>query len=71
MLILTINAVIYLLCFIYFFRTKYYLEEVKTNYKVKLYLNIQYLDHKDLGSYKCLATNPMGNANGSIRVYGE
>lgn len=54
-----------------FRRPRYYLEEVKTDYKVKVYLNIQYLEQKDLGTYKCSASNSMGSANGSIRVYGK
>lgn len=59
-------------CFCFFFsRTKYRVEEVKNNYKVHMYLDIQNLNRKDLGTYKCLATNSMGHANGSIRVHGE
>jgi len=53
------------------FRPKYFIEEVKNNYKVNMYLNIQNLDKNDLGTYKCLATNSMGHANGSVRVHSE
>ncbi|CAH1721150.1 lachesin-like [Aphis gossypii] len=48
---------------------KYYIEEVKTNYRVNMYLNIQNLDLNDLGTYACLATNSMGHANNSVRVH--
>ncbi|KAL5242060.1 hypothetical protein ACI65C_009469 [Semiaphis heraclei] len=48
---------------------KYFIEEVKTNYKVNMYLNIQNLDKNDLGTYRCLATNSMGHANSSVRVH--
>lgn len=57
--------------FIFCFRSKYHIEEIKNNYIVHMYLDIKNLIRKDLGSYKCLATNSMGHANGSIRVYGE
>lgn len=53
------------------FRPKYYIEEVKTNYKVNMYLNIQNLDMNDLGSYTCLASNSLGQANSSVRVHSE
>lgn len=48
---------------------KYYIEEVKTNYRVNMYLNIQNLDLNDLGTYTCFATNSMGHANNSVRVH--
>ncbi|XP_050442525.1 lachesin-like isoform X2 [Adelges cooleyi] len=48
---------------------KYYIEEIKTGYKTRLLLTVQFLDRNDLGTYKCSATNSMGFANGSIRVY--
>lgn len=53
------------------FRSKYYIEEVKIDYKVTMYLNIQNLDTNDLGTYICLATNSMGHANNSVRVHGK
>lgn len=53
------------------FRQKYYIEEVKTNYRVNMYLNIQNLDLNDLGTYACLATNSMGHANNSVRVHSK
>lgn len=59
--------VIFVLCF----RPKYFIEEVKTNYKVNMYLNIQNLDKNDLGTYRCFATNSMGHANSSVRVHSK
>lgn len=49
--------------------------EVKTNskslFETKMILIVRHLMPDDLGSYKCIAKNSLGEVESSIRVYGK
>lgn len=51
---------------------KYSMSEVKTSvYSVQMRLVIMNLQKQDLGGYKCISKNSIGDAEGNIRLYGE
>lgn len=51
---------------------KYSMSEVKTSvYSVQMRLVIMNLQKLDLGGYKCISKNSIGDAEGNIRLYGE
>lgn len=51
---------------------KYSMSEVKTSvYSVQMRLVIMNLQKQDLGGYKCISKNSIGDAEGNIRIYGE
>lgn len=48
------------------------MSEVKTSvYSVQMRLVIINLQKVDLGGYKCISKNSIGDAEGNIRLYGE
>lgn len=52
--------------------SKYMMSEVKTSvYSVQMRLVIMNLQKHDLGGYKCISKNSIGDAEGNIRLYGE
>lgn len=52
--------------------SKYTMSEVKTSvYSVQMRLVIMNLQKHDLGGYKCISKNSIGDAEGNIRLYGE
>lgn len=52
--------------------SKYTMTEVKTSvYSVQMRLVIMNLQKHDLGGYKCISKNSIGDAEGNIRLYGE
>ncbi|KAK9295263.1 hypothetical protein QLX08_010349 [Tetragonisca angustula] len=51
---------------------KYSMSELKTSvYSVQMRLVIMNLQKQDLGGYKCISKNSIGDAEGNIRLYGE
>ncbi|XP_012274846.1 lachesin-like [Orussus abietinus] len=48
---------------------KYILNEVKTKYTVQMSLVIKKFTKDDESSYKCVSTNSLGKADGTIRLY--
>lgn len=49
---------------------KYDMSEINNSfYSVQMKLVIKKLDKSDLGGYKCISQNSMGNAEGTIRLY--
>lgn len=49
-------------------------EMVESNlsyYSVQLRLTIKRLEKSDLGGYKCISKNSIGDAEGNIRLYGK
>lgn len=53
------------------YRTKHKVVENKTSYKTHLKLTVLQLTESDLGTYGCTATNTLGKAEGTVRVYGK
>lgn len=52
--------------------SKYAMSETKTSvYSVQMRLVIMNLQKQDLGGYKCISKNSIGDAEGNIRLYGE
>jgi hypothetical protein len=52
--------------------TRHAMFEVKTSvYSVQMRLVIINLQKNDLGGYKCISKNSIGDAEGNIRLYGE
>lgn len=41
------------------------------SYKTYMKLTIFHISEMDYGTYKCIAKNPRGETDGTIRVYGE
>lgn len=52
-------------------RPKYSVREERTGYTVLMWLLIKKFTEKDVGSYKCVSTNSLGRADGTLRLYGE
>ncbi|XP_065222027.1 lachesin-like [Planococcus citri] len=48
---------------------KHNVEESRNSYKVHLKLTVRQLMESDLGTYMCVATNSLGRADGTVRVY--
>ncbi|XP_050734679.1 lachesin-like [Eriocheir sinensis] len=40
-------------------------------YKIHMLLTVRYLDEDDFGTYRCVAKNPRGETDGSIKIYGR
>lgn len=52
--------------------SKYAMSEMKLSaYSVQMRLVIMNLQKHDLGGYKCISKNSIGDAEGNIRLYGE
>lgn len=53
--------------------TKYHMENTvgAPAYKTHMNLLIRSIDHEDYGTYKCVAKNPRGESDGTIRLYSE
>ncbi|XP_075230446.1 lachesin-like [Lycorma delicatula] len=49
---------------------KYWTEEKKDHYKVIMQLVIHGFKEADIGTYNCVATNSLGKAEGTLRLYG-
>lgn len=52
-------------------RPKYSVREERTGYTVLMWLLIKKFTEKDVGSYKCVSTNSLGKADGTLRLYGK
>lgn len=52
-------------------RPKYNVREERTGYTVLMWLLIKKFTEKDVGSYKCVSTNSLGKADGTLRLYGK
>lgn len=52
-------------------RPKYRVREERTGYTVLMWLLVKRFTEKDVGSYKCVSTNSLGKADGTLRLYGE
>lgn len=50
---------------------KYHLSVDEDGYKAHMKLTIRSLSADDYGSYKCVTKNSLGEAEGSMRIYGE
>lgn len=51
---------------------KYNMTEVTVSYySAQMKLTIRKLKKSDLGGYKCISKNSIGEAEGNIRVYGK
>lgn len=44
---------------------------VKSQFEVRMVLTIRNLQKHDVGTYKCVAKNSLGDVESSIRLYGE
>lgn len=47
------------------------MREERTGYTVLMWLLIKKFTEKDVGSYKCVSTNSLGKADGTLRLYGK
>lgn len=51
---------------------RYTMKEVDhSTYAVQLSLTVRSLQKADMGGYKCISKNSIGDAEGTIRLYGE
>ena len=51
---------------------KYRMEEmVNSQYSVQILLIVRRIHKYDLGGYKCISKNSIGDAEGNIRLYGK
>ncbi|KAI4499609.1 hypothetical protein M0802_005179 [Mischocyttarus mexicanus] len=48
---------------------KYGVREERSGYKVLMELAIKGFTEQDMGSYKCISTNSLGRADGTLRLY--
>ncbi|KAL0273385.1 UNVERIFIED_CONTAM: hypothetical protein PYX00_006063 [Menopon gallinae] len=48
---------------------KYMIKENKSNFKVVMWLLIRQFSGADIGTYKCVSTNSLGKAEGTLRLY--
>ncbi|XP_039309515.1 lachesin isoform X3 [Solenopsis invicta] len=48
---------------------KYNVREERTGYTVLMWLLIKKFTERDVGSYKCVSTNSLGKADGTLRLY--
>lgn len=44
---------------------------IENSYKTRMELKILRVTKKNFGSYKCVVKNPMGDTEGTIRLYGK
>lgn len=44
---------------------------MKSQFEVRMMLTIRNLQKTDVGNYKCVAKNSLGDVESSIRLYGE
>lgn len=51
--------------------SKYHLVVNEVGYKAHMKLTIRSLSPEDYGSYKCVTKNSLGEAEGSMRIYGK
>lgn len=51
---------------------KYHIENREGNpeYKIHMLLTVRYLEPQDFGTYRCVAKNPRGETDGTIKIYG-
>ncbi|XKL69179.1 hypothetical protein PGB90_006948 [Kerria lacca] len=49
---------------------KYSVKEKRANYIVYMWLLIRHFNKTDIGTYKCISTNSIGRAEGTLRLYG-
>ena len=47
------------------------LDTIHTGYQTQMRLHIHQVEPQDIGHYKCVSKNSLGEAEGSIRVYGR
>lgn len=47
------------------------MREERSGYKVLMSLLIKGFSEQDVGSYKCVSTNSLGKADGTLRLYGK
>lgn len=51
---------------------RYHMSEAENSmYAVQMILVIRKLQKSDMGGYKCISKNSIGDAEGTIRIYGE
>lgn len=51
---------------------KYYMTEINNSYySVQMMLTIRHIHKSDLGGYKCISKNSIGDAESNIRLYGK
>lgn len=46
-------------------------EVVKSVYEAKMTLRVRNFNRSDVGSYRCIAKNSLGEVDSNIRLYGE
>lgn len=50
---------------------KYQMSEITSSgYSVQMKLVVRHIQSSDLGGYKCISKNSIGDAEGNIRLYG-
>lgn len=51
---------------------KYNVQEyIKSSYETKMTMTVKKFEKDDVGSYRCIAKNSLGEVDSSIRLYGE
>ena len=52
--------------------TKYIVQEhSRSLYEMKMSVTVKKFEKEDVGSYRCIAKNSLGEVDSSIRLYGE
>ena len=52
--------------------SKYNVQEyTKSSYETKMTMTVKKFEKDDVGSYRCIAKNSLGEVDSSIRLYGE
>lgn len=51
--------------------TKYDIDLIENTYKTLVQLTIKSVSKSDFGAYRCITQNPLGDMDGTIKLYGE
>lgn len=50
---------------------KYFTKTTENSYRTHMELTIRNLQYNDIGKYKCISKNSLGETESTVRVYGE